>query len=165
MDSSSSNQSPVKTFDINSNLRVKDNEYIQSKKIIVKFSCPEMGLGVFATEDIEQDELVERCPLLQLAWRSQYHGDPQIKKYCFPLHCSCEDCQKNSNRLFLVLGYGSLYNHQDENNCKPIFNFQDLLADFTAIKPIKKGEEIFINYGENYFSGFRDKYTISKDTN
>lgn len=158
--SSSSPTTSIKIFDIDSNLRVQNNQYIQSKKIIVKFSCPEMGVGVFATEDIEKDELIERCPLIQLAWRSQYHGDPQIRKYCFPLHCNCQDCQKNSPRLFISLGYGSLYNHQDENNCYTSFNYKDLIADYIAIQPIKKGEEIFINYGDKYFSKERPKYTI-----
>lgn len=165
MDSSSSSQSSIKIIDIEPSLRVKNNQYIQSKKIIVKFSCPEMGLGVFATEDIEQDELVERCPLLQLAWRSQYHGDPQILKYCFPLNCSCQECEINGRHIFLALGYGGIYNHQDKNNCEPKFNYQTLFADYIATKPIKKGEEIFINYGEDYFAGNRKKYTISKDTN
>jgi SET domain-containing protein len=141
---------------------IKNNIYYQSKKIIIKFSCPEMGLGVFATEDIDKDEMIERCPLIKLGWRIRYHGDPQIRKYCFPSNCACSDCQKDSPFAFLSLGYGMLYNHQDENNCRTNFDYKNLICDYVAIKPIKKDDEIFINYGNFYFTD-REKHIVQKE--
>lgn len=134
--------------------RVLENTYEQPKKIVVKLSSPEMGLGVFATEDIEEGELVERCPMIQMAWKSKYLGDPQIFNYLYSnSNCPCEDCKRHGNAMYMVLGYGMIYNHKDEPNTKWDFNFKNLIGDVTAIKPIKAGEEIFVSYGQNYFKG------------
>jgi hypothetical protein len=132
--------------------RVLENIYYQPKKIIVKLSSPEMGIGVFATEDIEEGDLVERCPMIQMGWKSKYQKDPQIFNYLYSnSNCPCDDCKKHGNTMFMVLGYGMLYNHQDQPNTKWNFNFKNLIGDVIATKPIKKGQEIFVTYGQNYF--------------
>lgn len=132
--------------------RVLDNTYYQPKNIIVKVSNPKIGLGVFATKDIEEGELVERCPMIQMAWKSNYLKDPQIFAYLYSnSHCSCDDCKRHGSSMFMVLGYGMLYNHKDEPNTKWDFNFKNLIGDVVAVKPIKAGEEIFVSYGSKYF--------------
>lgn len=132
--------------------RVLENTYEQPKKIVIKLSSPEIGLGVFATEDIEEGELVERCPMIQMAWKARYLGDPQIFNYLYSNnHCPCDDCKKHGNNMYMVLGYGMLYNHRDEPNTRWTFNFKNLIGDVTAAKPIKAGEEIFVSYGDKYF--------------
>lgn len=147
---------------INPNERFENNEYIQPTKIVVKMSVPELGLGVFATSDIETGELIERCPMIQMSWRGRYHGDPQISKYLYSdMRCDCMQCKIHGHHMFMVLGYGMIYNHQDEPNTEWKFNYQALIADVTAIKPIKAGEEIFVHYGSSYFKR-REKYTIQQ---
>jgi SET domain-containing protein len=132
--------------------RILDNIYYQPKKIVIKLSSPEMGIGVFATEDIEEGELIERCPMIQMAWKSNYLRDPQIFNYLYSnKNCLCDDCKRHGPSMFMVLGYGMLYNHQDQPNTKWNFNFKNLLGDVIAKKTIKSGEEIFVNYGSNYF--------------
>lgn len=141
--------------------RILENTYYQPKKIVVKLSTPELGIGVFATEDIEEGELVERCPMIQMGWKSNYLKDPQIYNYLYSnSNCSCDDCKQHGNSMFMVLGYGMLYNHQDQPNTKWNFNFKNLLGDVVAIKPIKAGKEIFVNYGPKYFQN-RNKVTIN----
>jgi SET domain-containing protein len=140
--------------------RFQDNEYFQSKKIVIKLSSEEMGLGVFATEDIEKDELIERCPMIQMDWRTKYNGDPQLHRYLYTnSSCECEQCKIHGVNMFMVLGYGMIYNHQDKPNTKWQFNFKTLIGDVVAIKPIKKDEEIFVSYGPNYFKN-RKKITV-----
>jgi SET domain-containing protein len=134
--------------------RVLENTYYQPKNVIVKLASAEMGLGVFATRDIKEGELVERCPMIQMAWKSNYLRDPQIFNYLYSnSNCKCEDCARHGNSMFMVLGYGMLYNHQDQPNTKWEFNFRNLIGDVIATKPIKKGQEIFVTYGQNYFKG------------
>lgn len=49
-----------------------------------------------------------------------------------------------------VLGYGMIYNHSDsEYNANWEIDFHDFLFRYKSIKSIQKGEEIFINYGNN----------------
>jgi|694.fasta_scaffold68857_7 SET domain-containing protein len=140
--------------------RIIENTYYQPKKIVVKLSSPEMGVGVFATEDIAEGELVERCPMIQMGWKSNYLRDPQIFAYLYSnSQCPCDDCKRHGNSMYMVLGYGMLYNHQDKPNTKWVFNFKNLLGDVVAVKPIKAGEEIFVSYGPNYFKN-RNKVTV-----
>ncbi len=146
----------------NPNERFENNEYVKSHKIIVKMSKPELGLGVFATEDIKVGELIERCPMIQMAWRSRYLHDPVISKYMYSdAGCNCEHCQLHGHHMFMVLGYGMIYNHQDDPNTEWRFNYRNLLGDVVAIKPIKTGEEIFVHYGSSYFKN-REYFDATK---
>lgn len=122
------------------------------------FMSPIEGRGVVAVSDIEQNEIIERCPLIPLANRSRYQLEPMIWKYCYPKPlCPCNDCKNHGFTFFMVAGNGMMYNHQDENNAETSFNFSQLYADIVAIKPIKAGEEIFVNYGEEYFKNIPKK--------
>ena len=57
----------------------------------------------------------------------------------------------------MVLGYGMIYNHQDNNNAVWQFNYQNLYADIIATRDIQINEEIFVNYGINYFEKMTKK--------
>lgn len=153
--------SPLKK-PFNPNERFENNEYVQPKKVIVKMSKPELGLGVFATENIKVGELIERCPMIQMAWRSRYLNDPIISKYMYSdSGCDCEHCQIHGHHMYMVLGYGMIYNHQNNPNTEWRFNYQSLLADVVAIQPINSGDEIFVHYGSNYFSN-REYFDATK---
>jgi SET domain-containing protein len=145
----------IKKNNINPNERFEKNTYYQAKKIIVKMSRPEFGLGVFATEDINTGELIERCPLIELEWRSKYVKDAKLVKYVYTNSgCPCNECKKHGPLMFLAAGYGMLYNHQNTPNTKWDFNFKNLFADLIATKDIKNGEEIFVHYGNSYFKEY-----------
>lgn len=46
----------------------------------------------------------------------------------------------------LALGYGSMYNHSKDANCKYEINRKNQTITFIAIKDIKKDSEILFNY-------------------
>lgn len=46
-----------------------------------------------------------------------------------------------------VLGYGMIYNHSNTNNIEYSIDYKDFCFRFQANRPIKKDEELFINYG------------------
>lgn len=122
------------------------------------------GRGVFATQDIEPGELIERAPLLVLGFRMNYHKDPIIWGYMFTNTCPCDECKRHGGHFLMVLGYCQLYNHMDDNTAQISFDLKNHLADITALKKIKKGEEIFINYGPKYFNN-RDKFALDPNGN
>lgn len=126
--------------------------YLAPNKIIVGDSKIQ-GRGVFALESFNKGDIIERCPLIELENRSKYQLDPKIFAYSYaqPL-CGCYDCDKHGFLMHLALGYGMLYNHQDDPNALWRFNYTQLLGDVIAVKNIKAGEEIFINYGNCYFN-------------
>ncbi len=136
---------------------IPDIDYVYPSKVTIKKSLIQ-GLGIFSTEDIKTDELIERCPLVPLAFRSRYHTDPQIYRYLYtqPL-CPCQECKRHGFVLHMALGYGMIYNHQDEPNAVWKFNWEHSYADVIANKDILAGEEIYVNYGPNYF---KDKEKI-----
>jgi len=126
-------------------------EYVSKYKIKYAHSLVG-GRGVFATEDIEKGELIERCPIVALKKRSKQQDDPLIWAYCYtkPL-CSCEECKNNGFIFYMVLGHGMVYNHQDQNNADMNFDHKNLYVDIIANQDIKSGKEIFVTYGQKYF--------------
>ena len=125
--------------------------YLPAGRIILGDS-PIQGRGVFARENINKGEVVERCPLIEMSYRSKYQLDPQIFAYMYAQPpCSCPECDKHGFVLHMALGYGMMYNHQDQPNALWKFNYSQLLGDIIAVKDIKSGEEIFVSYGNCYF--------------
>lgn len=133
------------------------------RKIRLGYS-PLHGKGVFATDDIEPGELVERCPLKVMGFRMNYHKDPVIWSYMFTNSCPCEECKRHGGHFLMVMGYGQIYNHQDDNSVSMKFDLKNEVADIVALRQIKKGEEIFVNYGPNYFNN-RDKIDLNSNKN
>jgi hypothetical protein len=127
-------------------------EFYSPSKVIIKPSSIH-GRGIFSTQDIQEGEIVERCPMVPLGFRSRYHNDPQIYKYLYSQPtCPCNECKNHGFIFHMVLGYGMLYNHQDNANTEWKFDFPNSFADVVAIKDIKSGEEIFVDYGTKYFN-------------
>lgn len=111
------------------------------------------GRGVFAAKNIKNGEVIERCPLVQMGNRSRYQTDPQVYGYMYAQQpCDCYECENHGFLFFMALGYGMIYNHQDNPNSLWKFNYTQLLGDVIAIKDIVVNEEIFVNYGNVYFN-------------
>lgn len=106
---------------------------------------PIHGLGVFAGENFFEGEIVEKAPILKL---DIPHENPLLADYRFWW------TESPTIKYYVVaLGCGSLYNHSNEPNCKFVCNYQNNTMDFIALKNIKAGEEIFVDYGgEEYWS-------------
>ncbi|MBI4137192.1 SET domain-containing protein-lysine N-methyltransferase [Candidatus Roizmanbacteria bacterium] len=103
--------------------------------------------GILAAEDIAKDHVIERCPILLIdAKHEELLQDTTFNNYTF---------EWNKDYIAFVLGYGSLYNHSYKPNAKYTFNYPDKFVIFRAIKDIKEGEEIFVNY--NYVPTSRAK--------
>lgn len=137
-----------------------NKEFLHHKKIKLDYS-PIHFRGVFAVEDIEPDEIIERCPMVPLDFRTKYHKDAQIFNYLYTNYCPCQECANHGAKLMMVLGYGMIYNHKDTPNTVWEFDNKNLIADVVATMPIKAGEEIFVSYGENYFKN-RPKVELEK---
>lgn len=133
------------------NTEHQDIEWVPSTKIVLGNSNVH-GRGVFAVVDIAEGELIERCPTVPLGFRSRYHLDPQIYRYLYAQPpCPCLECKNHGFVLHMILGYGMMYNHRDVTNTEWQFDYSKLMADLIAIRDIKAGEEIFVDYGNKYF--------------
>lgn len=140
-----------------------DFSFVEKSKVCIAHSKIH-GRGVFAVEDIVSGELIERCPLIPMENRSKYHTDGAVWRYCYPKpYCECSECKNHGFLFFMVLGNGMIYNHQDNNNAEWSFDYKKLYSDVVATRDIKKGEEIFVNYGEKYFIN-SEKVLIKNDS-
>ena len=114
-----------------------------SEKIEVKDS-PIEGRGVFAKEDIEANEVIEKCHFTILE-QSFPQIDNKLKEYVFSWPKTVW-----GGKSVVVWGFGSIYNHSKNNNADWVTDEENNLFKFFTIKDIKKGEEICTNYGEAY---------------
>lgn len=104
------------------------------------------GRGVFAEEAIRNGETIEICQII-LVNRKEI-GDT-LEGYVFDF---------DARRVAVALGNGSLYNHSDHFNAQALMDDEEKLLYFEALRPIKKGEEITINYG--YSKADRKKFNL-----
>jgi len=107
--------------------------------IVVKAS-PIHGYGVFAMQDFHQDDLIEECYSL-LINDKKAAAPVELENYLF-------DADAFSS---LALGNGCIYNHMDKPNATYEFDTESALMTIRASKYIRKGEEIFISYGQDWF--------------
>jgi len=125
------------------------NEFIEVKKSQIEGG----GLGVFAKKDFEKDEVIERCHMIVLDWRSSYPYPPAIPRYAYTFNCDCNECEKYGRKHGISLGYGSIYNtalKREDANAVWYLNIHTPVQIFICAKPIKKGEEILVYYSDGY---------------
>jgi len=123
------------------------------------------GRGVFASDIIKKDDLIEVAPLVRLEWKLRYQYDRVIRDYCWVnTKCECQDCKMHGPGLYLAMGYGSMYNHHDSPNTNIKLDYENLKLIVTANRDILKDEEIFISYGERYFKSSRRIATQQEET-
>lgn len=104
---------------------------------INKSKIPSSGKGVFASKNIKKGEIIEIAPILVL--ESSDFVDTKWN-LLFEYYFWMDDF------VVLALGYGSLYNHSKDPNCKYEIKRKEEIIIFTAIKDISKDEEILFNY-------------------
>lgn len=109
---------------------------LTQNKLVVKKSSMH-GYGVFAEKNLKKGELIEECYAL-----ISRGGDKKLEDYYFDA----------KGKYALLTGFGSIYNHSDEPNAEYDINPKKCLAVIKADKAIRKGEEIFVSYGEEWFS-------------
>ena len=108
------------------------------KNIIVR-RVAKKGRGVFAVHNFKAGGVIENCPVLIFAPKERKHLEKTLLNYyIYPW--------RSTRGAAVVLGYGSIYNHSFSPNADWKQNFKTQSMVFRAIKTIKKGEEITVNY-------------------
>ena len=128
---------------------------LPSEKIyIAKSKIRQAGRGVFAKAPIRSGELIERCPVIEIVGKDVPPlKKNKLKEYYFIWHKP----KKIATKVALCLGFGSIYNHSYTPNATYRKKIREGVVDFMAIRNIKKGEEITVNY--NYGKP-QDKSTL-----
>ena len=116
------------------NLATSDKVYIAQSRIL------NAGRGVYAKYDIKKNELIEKCPVIEV-----------------PQHDVANLCEsilityfyyfgKKKERVLIALGFGSIYNHTYEPNARYKISEEEMTIDFIALKDIRKNDEITVDY-------------------
>lgn len=98
------------------------------------------GRGLYATKTIKKGTVIAICELLVLsALDTMLIEHTELKYYTFKYN-ELQDC--------LVLGDGEIFNHSDKQNVNYFLKSKGKrkLMHFVAIRDIKKGEQLFIDY-------------------
>lgn len=108
--------------------------------ILVVAPSNQRGRGVFATEFIEAQTVLEISPVLVLSEADRKKAEETLLyNYIF-------EWGEGYEMGALGLGYISIYNHSYQPNCMYEMDFENQLMTITAIHDIAAGEELFINY-------------------
>jgi len=103
----------------------------------------EMGRGLYAIEPIHDGKVIMDCEILVLSENdTKIVNTTDLQYYTF---------KYNNNQDCLVLGDGEIFNHDD--NANVIYELIEVdgrkMMVFTALKFIKPGEQLFINYAQD----------------
>lgn len=108
--------------------------YVSESKIV------NADRGVFAKCDIKKDEVIERCPIIEVSKDDTSNLKESILVTYFFYY------GKDREKLLIALGFGSIYNHSYKPNAKYKIQNKEKRIDFLALNDIKKDEEITFNY-------------------
>jgi uncharacterized protein len=109
------------------------NVYVNRSKI--------HGWGVFAKKNIRKGGIIEECPFIVSA--AEEKNPIEIQAYLFS--------GDTDDSTVIILGYGCIYNHSATNNADYYSDDDKNVIVFVANRNIKQDEEIFINYGRQYW--------------
>lgn len=101
---------------------------------------PGKGRGVFASERIVTGQLIERAPVIAFS-KEQW---TLVEKTLF--YDYIFDWGPGREGGALVLGFGSIYNHDYQPNAFYIRKEAEDYLEFYALTDIPAGEEITVNY-------------------
>lgn len=97
------------------------------------------GRGVFAKHDFAKGDVVERCPYLRM---DEDDADGLLLDYVF---------EDSEGSVVLPLGYGALYNHAHPGNLDHYDDEDDDVFEYLAARDILAGEELCLDYGEDWW--------------
>mmetsp|Transcript_71473 Transcript_71473/g.220641 ORF Transcript_71473/g.220641 Transcript_71473/m.220641 type:complete len:212 (-) Transcript_71473:30-665(-) len=113
------------------------------------------GIGVFAARSFRAGEVLEVCPYLEVCRDSLERAEPEtgvdLRDYLFDVRP--QDCERRAGVMLLPLGCGMAYNHRSDSNVAYTVRPQQREIVFRARQDIRQGEELFIDYGDEWWRG------------
>ena len=105
---------------------------------------PGMGRGVFTSEDIEKGTILEKSPVIVMSKEERKLLDQTL------LHNYIFEWGHKNDQCCMAMGYVPVYNHSYRSNCEYEMDYETLCISIKAIRFIKAGEELFINYNGDW---------------
>jgi SET domain-containing protein len=99
-----------------------------------------MGRGVFTSAPIPAGKLIELAPVIVMTGEERLLLDKTL------LHDYIFEWGKKKDQCAIALGLVSVYNHSYQANCEYGMYYNKQSMSIIAVRDIKAGEELFINY-------------------
>lgn len=99
-----------------------------------------MGRGIFTSRNIKSGTIVEIAPVIVMENSDREWLDKTL------LHDYIFEWGGKKSQCCMALGWIPLYNHSYKSNCEYEMDYRTRLMQIIAVRDIKKGEELFINY-------------------
>lgn len=142
-------------FDIELEVDIDDTLVFDKEYIIPNItiqSSPIGGRGVFAAQSYKKGDIIEIVPCIRVN-NNKING--RITDYTF---------EYDETTSLVAFGYGSIYNHKTTPNAYySVLNKCQM--EIGANEDINIGEEICINYGDEYFANryyLEEKFDVEK---
>lgn len=103
-----------------------------------------MGRGVFTSESLPADTVVEIAPVIVMRPGDQAILDKTL------LHDYIFEWGEERDRCAVALGYVSVYNHAFESNCEYEMDFEAGTITVRTICAVQAGDQLFINYNGDW---------------
>lgn len=98
------------------------------------------GRGVFTSKNIPANTVIEISPVLIFTAKERKEVEKtKLFDYIF-------EWGQSRKQAAIAFGYVSMYNHSYDSNCDYEMDFDQNFMTIKTVKPVKKGEELFINY-------------------
>ncbi|HEV7781886.1 MAG TPA: SET domain-containing protein [Chitinophagaceae bacterium] len=104
----------------------------------------QMGRGVFTSEDIPANTVVEVAPVLVMDKGERKLLDQTL------LHDYIFEWDTAKGQCCMALGYVPVYNHSYKSNCEYEMDIAQQQISIKTVHFIKAGEELFINYNGDW---------------
>jgi uncharacterized protein len=117
------------------------------KPYLIVDSTSEKGRGVFTTERIPANTIIEIAPVIVMQKTDRELIDKTL------LHDYIFEWGKEKDKCAMALGLIPIYNHSYKSNCEYYMDFDDDLMMIKTVRAIKKGEELTINYNGDWDDG------------
>ena len=103
-----------------------------------------MGWGVYTTEAIPKGTLVEESPVVVMDAAARALIDRT------PLHDYLFEWGEDRSLCCMAMGYVPVYNHASPSNCEYEMDFEKGVIAVTAMRDIRAGEQLFVNYNGDW---------------
>jgi hypothetical protein len=104
----------------------------------------DMGRGVFTSQSLEADSIVEISPVIAMGSKDRELLDQTL------LHDYIFEWGNDKLQCCMALGYVPIYNHSYASNCEYEMDYAHEIITIKTVRFIKAGEELFINYNGNW---------------
>lgn len=103
------------------------------------------GRGVFASESIAANQLIETAPVIVMPAEDRAYLDRTLlHDYIFEWN------PEEKNECCMALGIVPIYNHSFASNAEYFMDYEAQTISIQSVRPITIGEEITINYNGDW---------------